>query len=103
MTIPELKDKLRAYIVDSFLSDPEAGPLGDGDDLFHRLDSLQVLRLVVQLEPLFGVKVENSELTAENLGSVAKTAAFVARKRRAARRTRPGRAESPRGQSLDES
>jgi acyl carrier protein len=48
------------------------------------LDSLQLLRLVVQLEPWFGVQVLDSELTPENLGTVDRMAAFVVRKRNAA-------------------
>jgi acyl carrier protein len=81
MTVQEIRDRLRGYILDSFLSGPDGEAPGDGDDLFRRLDSLQVLRMVVQLEPLFGVKVANSELTAENLGSIEKIAGFVVRRR----------------------
>jgi acyl carrier protein len=45
------------------------------------LDSLQILRMVLHLESSFSIKVTDGELTPENLGSVAKIAAFVDRKR----------------------
>jgi acyl carrier protein len=75
---PEIAARVRGYIVDAFLEEPQAAALQDGDNLLSLLDSLQLLRLVVQLEPWFGVNVDDSELTPENFGSIDKIAAFVA-------------------------
>jgi acyl carrier protein len=80
MRQPEIAARVRGYIIDSFLEEPQAAALQNGDDLLTRLDSLQLLRLVVQLEPWFGVTVADSELTPENFGSVDKIADFVARR-----------------------
>ncbi len=76
-----LEDQIRAYIADSFLEPARAGALRDDDDLLLLLDSLHILRTVIHLESAFRIKVDNSELAVENLGSVAKLAAFVRRKR----------------------
>jgi acyl carrier protein len=81
MTIQEIETEITAYVIDSFLSGQEARTFRSIDDLFRVLDSLQVLRTVLQLEAMFGIKVADSELTAANLGSVKNMAEFVARKR----------------------
>ena len=76
----EIAERVRTYIVDSFLEEPQAAALQNSDNLLNVLDSLQLLRLVVQLEPWFGVKVDDSELTPENFGSIDRIADFVARR-----------------------
>jgi acyl carrier protein len=81
MTIREIEEKVRAYICESFLPEEEAEKLRDEDDLLRVLDSLQLLRMVVQFESTFAIKVHDGDLTPENLGSVKKVAAFVVRKR----------------------
>ena len=77
-SLPATEAWVRSFVVESFLSPAEAETFQNDDDLLMILDSLQVLRIVVALEPAFGVKVGNDELTADNLGSVARIAAFVA-------------------------
>ena len=49
-------------------------------DLLKVLDSLQILRMVIAFEGVFGIKVEDGDMTVENLGSVRKVAALIARK-----------------------
>ena len=80
MSIGTIKESIRSY-VSSLLPEERARALRDDDDLLAVLDSLQVLRTVIHLEGLFGIKVEDGDLTPENLGSVEKLAALVARKR----------------------
>jgi acyl carrier protein len=48
------------------------------------LDSLQILRMIIDLETEHAIKVENSELTPENLGTVERLAAFIEKKRQTA-------------------
>lgn len=79
-TGPEVEAWVRNFVVESFLSAAEAETFRNDDDLLTTLDSLQVLRIVVALEPAFGLKVGNDDLTADNLGSVERIAAFIARK-----------------------
>ena len=80
MTAQSIADQVRAYIIDSFLDGRRAITLGNDSDLLGLLDSLQLLRMVVHLEASFGIKVDDSDLTAENLGSVQRIASFLARK-----------------------
>lgn len=78
---PKTIDHIREYIRTSFDSNEEAVALGDDEDLLDVLDSLQVLRMVMDLEVKYSMKFDNSEMTPENLGTIAKLAAFVDGKR----------------------
>jgi acyl carrier protein len=75
-----IEDRVRTYIIDSFLTEQDAATFQNDADLLTMLDSLQILRMVIALEKLHGIKVDESELAPENLGSVSKIAAFIARK-----------------------
>jgi acyl carrier protein len=77
----DVEDRVRDFVATSFLSPEQAEAFDARADLLALLDSLQLLRTVVQLEALFGVKVDDGELTAENLGTVERIASFVGRKR----------------------
>jgi acyl carrier protein len=57
-----------------------AGRLQSDDDLLTILDSLQILRMLLDLEAEYSVKVDNSELLPENLGTIRRLAGFIARK-----------------------
>lgn len=74
-------DEICNYINDSFPNESDES-IGVDDDLLTMLDSLQILRMLVDLEEIHSIKVENSELTPENLGTVEKLAAFIDRKRK---------------------
>lgn len=76
-----LEHEVRRFVVDSFLHNGQAGTLRNEDDLLGVLDSLQVLRMIMHFESAYRIKVDNRELTPDNLGSIAKLAAFIARKR----------------------
>jgi len=76
MTVAEIEDRVGRFVAGSFLADGAGAP-GRDEDLFALLDSLQVLRLVVWIEEQFGVKVGDADLTADNLGTVARVAAFI--------------------------
>jgi len=84
--LSETQNKVRQCIADLFLAEGEATALRNDTDLLGVLDSLQVLRLVIELESLFAIKVSHSDLTLDNLGSVTKIAAFIHRKGGAAER-----------------
>jgi acyl carrier protein len=81
-TRQDIQRQVAGYIAGSFLSAEQAGGFDTRTDLLALLDSLQLLRTVVQLEALFGVQVADGELTAENFGSVERIAALVERKQR---------------------
>ena len=73
-----IEDKVKTHIVESFLSAADAQAFRNDDDLLAILNSLQILRMVIDLERSFSIKIDNSELTAENLGSVEKISALIA-------------------------
>jgi acyl carrier protein len=75
-----IEDGVRAYIVESFLTEQDALTFQNDADLLLKLDSLQILRMVIALEKQYDIKVHESELAPEHLGSVCKIAAFIARK-----------------------
>src|SRR5262245_25372501 len=78
--IRAIEGKVRHFILASFLTEADDETLGDDDDLLKVLDSLQILRMVIAFEGVFGIKVEDGDMTVENLGSVKKVAALIARK-----------------------
>ena len=73
---------IRDYIQQSFLDNGAAAPqpIRPGDDLLTLLDSLQILRMLMDLEAQFEIKVDNSELTPENLGTIERLAEFIRKK-----------------------
>jgi acyl carrier protein len=73
---------VREYIIERYLSPDNAAILSNDDDLLVMLDSLQILRLLIDMEAEFSIRVANSELAPENLGSVNKVAALIERKLR---------------------
>ena len=73
--------EIRSYIVSNFLFGDESS-LKDDTSFMESgiLDSTGVLELVTFLESTYGVKVQDQEMVPENLDSVNRAAAFVARK-----------------------
>lgn len=78
--IREIERTVRAYIIDTFLAGEDAAAFSDDDDLLTVLDSLQLLRMVVALEGLYSIRIEDGDLSPDNLGSVRRVAVFVAGK-----------------------
>lgn len=77
----ETKAALRRYVVEELLFGQEQGLTDDVSFLDQGIiDSTGVLALVAFLEKTFGIKVEDQELTPDNLDSVNAAARFVARK-----------------------
>ncbi|HZN55898.1 MAG TPA: acyl carrier protein [Candidatus Polarisedimenticolaceae bacterium] len=81
-----LEDQIRRFIAEHFfIRGGEAAVSDDMSFLETRImDSTGVLEFVGFLEATFGIKVEDDELTPENLDSVRLAAAYVERKRRLA-------------------
>jgi acyl carrier protein len=77
----EIKLKVRNFVVDNFLFG-NANGLADDTSFLEAgiLDSTGVLEVVAFLEQQFGVRVDDDELTPENLDSISSIGAFVSRK-----------------------
>jgi len=75
-----IQQKIRDYLVASYVPGDEGQGLQNDDDLLLVLNSLQLLRMVIDVEGMFEVSIDNSEMTPENLGTIENIATFVQRK-----------------------
>lgn len=78
----KIKNQLRQFLRTTFeLREPTA--LSDATSLLDSglIDSMGVLELVMFLESEFGISLNDDEVVAENLDTIERIAAFVARKR----------------------
>jgi acyl carrier protein len=84
-----LENQIRRFIAEHFFI--KGGEAAVSDDLSFLetriMDSTGVLEFVTFIESTFGIKVEDEELTPDNLDSVRLAAAYVERKRRLAPQT----------------
>lgn len=85
-----VESQIRRFIAEHFfIKGGEAAVSDDMSFLETRImDSTGVLEFVAFLESTFGIKVEDDELTPENLDSVRLAGAYVARKLRLATQPR---------------
>lgn len=79
----ELTSAIRQYIIDDFLLDE--GELDDDTSLLESgiIDSTGAMEIVSFLETTFGIEVDDEDLVADNLDSVARLTRFVAGKQSA--------------------
>jgi acyl carrier protein len=77
-----IEEMVRDYIVERYLTPEDAAVFSNDDDLLSMLDSLQILRMIIDIESQFSIHVASSELAPEpeNLGTVSKMAGFIERK-----------------------
>ena len=76
-----LNQQIRDFVTSNFyVADP--GSLEDRTSLLDQgiIDSTGVLEVIMFIETTFGVTVEDSEMLPENLDSIERIGAFVARK-----------------------
>lgn len=79
-----IKNEVRHYILDNFLMGQGGDYADDASFMDARLlDSTGFLELMHFLEDTYGIKVEDHEMTPDNLDSLDVIAAFVTRKRSA--------------------
>lgn len=80
--MPQVKTEIQNFITERFLLGNAAG-LTVSQSLLDTgvMDSTGVMELVLFLEEKYGFRVQDTELTPENLDSIEKIASFVSRKR----------------------
>jgi acyl carrier protein len=78
-----LSREIRAFVVETFLLGQDNGQLANSASLLGEriLDSTGILEVVTFLEEKYGVKVEDEEMTADNLDSIDKLVGFVQKKK----------------------
>ncbi len=77
LTEDSIQKQLRSHIQDAYLPGERGKALRCDSDLLEFLNSLQLLRVVIELESMFGVSVEDEDMAPENLGSIERIAAYV--------------------------
>ncbi|TPV95918.1 MAG: hypothetical protein B7733_07445 [Myxococcales bacterium FL481] len=75
--------KIHDFILGSFRAEGQDVSITGSDDLLDLLDSLQLLRLIMELEAYYTIKVDNGDLTPENVGTIDKLAAYIDTRRSA--------------------
>ncbi|MCG6156502.1 acyl carrier protein [Rubinisphaera margarita] len=81
MSIESIQQQIRDYIVSTAIDDGQADSLENDDDLLQILDSLQILRMVIEFESMFGVTIDNSDLSPETIGTINRIATFIHEKK----------------------
>jgi len=78
----EAKEQIRQFVCTNFYV-ANAAELSDEASLLDNgiIDSTGVLEVIGFLESTFGLQVEDAEMVPDNLDSIAKISAFVARKK----------------------
>lgn len=77
-----VENKIRAYILENYLFTDDQNMLGSDDSFLQKniLDSTGMLEVIYFLEDEFGIKVQDDEMVPDNLDSVNRISAFLARK-----------------------
>ena len=76
-----VEEELRAYLMGEFHVGTTVAPVPIDADLFTVVDSIQILRIVAHLERTHRIRIDDRELIPENLRSIGRLVALVARKR----------------------
>ncbi|MGB5629196.1 MAG: acyl carrier protein [Woeseiaceae bacterium] len=79
----ELQTQVRDFILENYLFTDDTSVLGLDESLLDRgiVDSTGMLEIIMFIEDELGVQVADEEMIPENLDSVNRIAAFVARKK----------------------
>lgn len=80
--IREVRREVRDYVISSFYV-PSPETLADSASLIQTgiLDETGMLEMVAFLESTFGLRIDDGEIVPDNLGSIARVASFVCRKK----------------------
>jgi acyl carrier protein len=80
--LSDIKGKMRAFILDTFLVAPGEQVIDDEDSFIdrHLVDSTGFLEIIMFLEDTWGIAVHDDEVIPENLDSLNGLDAFVRRK-----------------------
>jgi acyl carrier protein len=80
---PEVvRQKLRRYILESFLFTDDDAALADSDSFLERgiVDSTGIMEVILFIEEEFGLTVGDEELVPENLDSIENLVSYVQKK-----------------------
>jgi acyl carrier protein len=74
----DIRAELKGYLTGEILNDPTY-PLGDDEPLITSglIDSFSLVDIALWAEGAYGVKIDDTELTADNFDTVAELAALI--------------------------
>jgi acyl carrier protein len=77
-----VQQQIKEFVLQNYLFTSDAAALADNASLTQEgiIDSTGALELILFLEERFGLKVDDDEMTPDNLDSVDKIASYVTRK-----------------------
>lgn len=78
----DIEEELQKHLAQRIFPESDASRLGLDDDLLELLDSIELVRVVAQIETTYGIEVEDHEMHPQNLGSVRKLADMIGRAQR---------------------
>ena len=83
MTEADVRERVRAYLVENFLYMRPRFAFADDESLLRKgiIDSLGVMEVIGFVEQEFGTAVPQDHITEEHFGTVAGIAAYVMRRR----------------------
>lgn len=78
-----IEQQVQHFVLENFLFSSDTSLLGMDDSFLDQglIDSTGMLEVILFLEETFGIKVADDEMIPENLDSVNRIAAYVARKK----------------------
>ncbi len=76
-----MKNEIRTYLTTQ-PAFADAGKVSDTDSLLEAgvIDSLRMLDIITHLEKMYGIQVDDMDMTPENFDSIEAIAAYVTRK-----------------------
>lgn len=82
MTETEIKDKVRAFILNEFMADMDPSELTDdmSFESAHLVDSVGMMDLILFVEETFEFEVENEEALPENFDSIVNLIGYITKK-----------------------
>jgi len=80
LTADSIEEQVRSYILDAYLPGERGQELRNDSDLLRVLNSLQLMRMVIELESMFGISIENEDMSPDNLGNIERIAVYVKQK-----------------------
>ena len=80
MQTTDIEREIRSFLVETFLFGRDEELRDDAPLMDKVIDSHGVVELVVFLQDRFAIRIEDDEVTTDNLDSVHKAVAYVARK-----------------------
>lgn len=79
-TVDAIEQQVRAYILEAYLPGERGDTLRNDSDLLKVLNSLQLMRMIIELESMFGISIGDEDMSPENLGTIERIASYVQQK-----------------------